>query len=85
MDKLSFSIYGAENMVDSYLDYDGYDYDYYRESRVESVQSVSEIEYIFDRDWCEVFLYKSFTALKLDIYIFLWYNSFAIVKWMCFR
>ena len=50
MDKLSFSIYGAENWVDSYLDYDGYDYDDYRERRVESVESVSEIEYIFDRD-----------------------------------
>ena len=46
---LTYSIYGAEDLVNSHLEYDGYDYDDYRETRGYENPN-SEIEYIFDRD-----------------------------------
>lgn len=50
---LTYSIYGAEDLINSHLEYDGYDYyddyDDYRETRGYE-NSNSEIEYIFDRD-----------------------------------
>jgi len=49
-EKLTFYIYGAEDLVNSYLDYDGYDYDDYREGRGGYENPSSEIDYIFDRN-----------------------------------
>lgn len=46
---LTYSIYGAEDLINSYFEYDGYDYDDYRETRGYENPN-SEIEYIFDRD-----------------------------------
>lgn len=49
-DKLEFYIYGAEDLINSYLNYDGFDYDDYRE-RYGSYSDVnSEIDYIFNRE-----------------------------------
>ena len=49
-DHLTFSIYGAEDLVKSYLEYDGYDYDDYRESQGTYENPNAEIDYIFSRD-----------------------------------
>ena len=46
---LTYSIYGAEDLINSHLEYDGYDYDDYRETRGYENPNL-EIEYIFDRD-----------------------------------
>ncbi len=46
---LTYSIYGAEDLINSHLEYDGYDYDDYRETRGCENPNL-EIEYIFDRD-----------------------------------
>lgn len=46
---LTYSIYGAEDLINSHLEYDGYEYDDYRETRGYENPN-SEIEYIFDRD-----------------------------------
>lgn len=48
-ERLTFSIYGVENLVNSALDYDGYDYDDYCERYGGYDNSDSEIDYIFDR------------------------------------
>ena len=47
---LTYSIYGAEDLVNSYLEYDGYDYDDYRESHSEYENPISEIDSIFERN-----------------------------------
>lgn len=49
-DHLTFSVYGADDLVTSYLEYDGYDYDDYRESHAGYENPNSEIDYIFDRN-----------------------------------
>lgn len=49
-DHLTFSIYGAEDLVTSYLEYDGYDYDDYHESRGGYENPNTEIDYIFNRE-----------------------------------
>ena len=46
---LTYSIYGADDLVNSYLEYDGYDYDDYRETSGGYENANSEIDYIFDR------------------------------------
>lgn len=48
-DHLTYTIYGTEDLVISYLEYDGYDYDDYYESRKEYENPNSEIDYIFNR------------------------------------
>ena len=47
---LTYSIYGIENLVDSYFEYDGYDCDDYYEIRGSYKNANSEIDYIFDRN-----------------------------------
>lgn len=47
--RLTFSIYGVEDLVNSHLDYDGYDYDDYHERYGSYDNSDSEIDYIFNR------------------------------------
>lgn len=49
-DHLTFSIYGAEDLVTSYLEYDGYDYDDYHESRRGYENPNTEIDFIFNRE-----------------------------------
>lgn len=49
-DHLTFSIYGAKDLVKSYLEYDGYDYDDYRESQGTYENPNAEIDFIFSRD-----------------------------------
>lgn len=49
-DHLIYSIYGAEDLVNSYLEYDGYDYDDYRENLGGYENPNSEIDYIFNRN-----------------------------------
>lgn len=49
-DHLTFSIYGAKDLVKSYLEYDGYDYDDYRESQGTYENPNTEIDFIFSRD-----------------------------------
>jgi len=49
-EKLIFYICGSEDLVNSYLDYNGYDYDDYREARGEYENPTAEIDYIFDRN-----------------------------------
>ena len=48
-DRLTFSIYGVEDLVNSHLEYDGYDYDDYREHYGNYDDADSEIDYIFNR------------------------------------
>ena len=48
-DHLTFSICGTKELVTSHLEYDGYDYDDYRENRSGHETSSSEIDYIFNR------------------------------------
>ena len=48
-DRLTFSIYGVEDLVNSHLEYDGYDYDDYREQYGNYDNADSEIDYIFNR------------------------------------
>lgn len=47
---LTFTIYGTEDLVNSYLEYDGYEYDDYFESRGVYNNPYSEIDYIFNRN-----------------------------------
>ena len=47
---LTYYISGAEELVESYLESDGYDYDDYREGRGSYQDTHSEIDYIFDRN-----------------------------------
>lgn len=49
-DHLIYSIFGTDDLVKSYLEYDGYDYDDYRESHGEYENPNSEIDYIFNRN-----------------------------------
>ncbi len=49
-ENLKFTVYGAEDLINSYYDYDGYDYDDYRESHIEHVDTYEEIDYIFERN-----------------------------------
>lgn len=49
-DHLTYSIYGAEDLIKSYLEYDGFDYDDYRESRSGYRDVGEEIDYIFNRN-----------------------------------
>lgn len=48
MKNLSVSVYGADNLVNSYIDDGDYDPDYHEPS---SIDNNSEIDYIFDRDY----------------------------------
>ncbi len=48
-DHLTFSIYGVEDLVNSYLEYDGYDYDDFHEHYGNYDDADSEIDYIFNR------------------------------------
>lgn len=48
-DRLTFSIYGVKDLVNSHLEYDGYDYDDYREQYGNYDNADSEIDYIFNR------------------------------------
>ncbi len=47
---LEFYIYGAEDLVNSYLAYDYDDYEHYREQHQDYEDSHAEIDYIFSRD-----------------------------------
>ena len=47
---LNFSIYGAENLVNSHLEYDGDDYKDYLETHGASENPTTEIDFIFNRN-----------------------------------
>ena len=47
---LTYYISGAEELVEAYLECDGYDYDDYREGLGSYQDAHSEIDYIFDRN-----------------------------------
>lgn len=49
-DGLTYSIYGVDNMVRSYLEYDECDYEYYRENHREYDGLDADIDSIFDRN-----------------------------------